>query len=73
KGRNAAAFAGMAILFVAAAVTPSLSFANPALTLARSLTESFTSITLADAAIIVIIQFAGAALAVFAYRRLQKT
>ena len=73
KGRYVAAFAGMAILFVAAAVTPSLSFANPALTLARSLTESFTSIALADAVIIVLVQFAGAGLAVFACQRLQKT
>lgn len=73
KGRYIAAFVGTAILFMAAAVTPSLSFANPALTLARSLTESFTSMALADAVAIVLIQFAAAALAVFAWRRLRKT
>jgi glycerol uptake facilitator-like aquaporin len=50
---------GLAILAVALA-TPSLSLANPAVTLARGLTDSFTSIRLGDAAIIVLCQFAGA-------------
>lgn len=49
----------LAILAVALA-TPSLSFANPAVTLARGLTDSFTSIRLGDACIIALCQFGGA-------------
>ena len=49
----------LAMLAVAMA-TPSLSLANPAVTLARGLTDSFTSIRLADAGLIVLCQFAGA-------------
>ena len=41
---------GALALLAIALATPSLSFANPALTLARALTESFTSIRLLDAA-----------------------
>jgi glycerol uptake facilitator-like aquaporin len=52
-------FGGLCLLAVALA-TPSLSFANPAITLARGLTDSFTSIRLADAGSILACQFAGA-------------
>jgi glycerol uptake facilitator-like aquaporin len=73
RGRYIAAFVATAILFIAAAVTPSLSFANPALTLARGLTESFTSIALADAVIIALIQLAAAGIAVPALRYQRKS
>jgi glycerol uptake facilitator-like aquaporin len=49
----------LAVLAVALA-TPSLSLANPALTLARGLTDTFMSIRLTDAGIIVGCQLAGA-------------
>jgi glycerol uptake facilitator-like aquaporin len=52
-------FGGLALLAVVLA-TPSLSLANPAVTLARGLTDSFTSIRLADAGLIVACQFGGA-------------
>ncbi len=52
-------FAGLAMLAVILA-TPSLSLANPAVTLARGLTDSFTSMRLADAGLILVCQFAGA-------------
>ena len=55
-------FGALSLLAVALA-TPSLSFANPAITLARGLTDSFTSIRLADAALILVCQFAGALVA----------
>ncbi|MBX2804510.1 MAG: hypothetical protein KTR19_00940 [Hyphomicrobiales bacterium] len=73
KGRYIAAFVGTAIIFIAAAVTPSLTFVNPAITFARGLTESFTSIALIDGVIIGLLQFSAAAIAVFAYQRLRKT
>jgi glycerol uptake facilitator-like aquaporin len=73
RGRYLAAFVATAIIFIAAAVTPSVSFANPALTLARSLTETFASIALTDAVIIAGIQLAAAAFAVFAMQRLKRT
>jgi glycerol uptake facilitator-like aquaporin len=47
---------GAICLLIIAPATPSISFANPAVTLARSLTESFTAIALTDAVIIAIIQ-----------------
>jgi glycerol uptake facilitator-like aquaporin len=72
RGRYIAAFVGTAIMFIAAAVTPSVSFANPALTLARSLTETFMSIALTDAVIIALVQFAAAGLGVFALQRLKR-
>jgi glycerol uptake facilitator-like aquaporin len=50
------AFAMLAV----ALATPSLSLANPAVTLARGLTDSFTSIRLFDAGVIVAWQLAGA-------------
>lgn len=50
---------GFALLAIALA-TPSTSFANPALTLARSLTDSFTAIRLSDALIIAGLQMLAA-------------
>jgi glycerol uptake facilitator-like aquaporin len=47
---------GALALLAIALATPSLSFANPALTLARALTDSFTAIRLIDAATIAGIQ-----------------
>ena len=52
-------FGAFALLAMAIA-TPSLSLANPAITLARGLTDSFTSIRLGDAGVIVACQLAGA-------------
>ena len=72
RGRILAAFVGTAIMFIATAVTPSVSFVNPALTLARSLTETFTSIALTDAVIIALVQFAAAGFGVFALQRLTR-
>lgn len=72
RGRYIAAFVATAVLFMAAAVTPSVSFANPALTLARSLTETFTSIALMDAVIIALVQLAAAGLGVFALQRVKQ-
>lgn len=51
---------GALCILAAALATPSLSLANPALTLARGLTDSFTSIRLGDAGLILACQFAGA-------------
>jgi len=47
---------GALALLAISLATPSLSFANPALTLARSLTDSFTAIRLPDAAAIAGVQ-----------------
>ena len=55
-------FGALSLLALALA-TPSLSFANPAITLARGLTDSFTSIGLADAGLILVCQFTGALIA----------
>ena len=51
---------GASALLAIALATPSLSFANPALTLARSLTDSFTAIRLIDAGVIAGIQLLAA-------------
>ena len=51
---------GALTLVAVALATPSLSLANPAITLARGLTDSFTSMRLVDAALIAACQFAGA-------------
>jgi glycerol uptake facilitator-like aquaporin len=51
---------GALCMLAAVLATPSLSLANPALTLARGLTDSFTSIRLGDAGLILICQFAAA-------------
>lgn len=52
--------AGGFVLLAGALATPSTSFANPALTLARALTDSFTSIRLEDAILIAGIQMLAA-------------
>jgi glycerol uptake facilitator-like aquaporin len=52
-------FGALALTAVSLA-TPSLSLANPAITFARGLTDSFTSIRLMDAALIAACQLAGA-------------
>ena len=57
--RAEALFGGLGLLAVILA-TPSLSTVNPAVTLARGLTDSFTSIRLADAGLILACQFSGA-------------
>ncbi|MGF1621571.1 MAG: aquaporin [Rhodomicrobiaceae bacterium] len=51
---------GAACLLAIALATPSLSLANPALTLARGLTDSFLAIRLEDAVVIAAIQIAAA-------------
>jgi glycerol uptake facilitator-like aquaporin len=56
---RAALIGGVCLLAIALA-TPSISFANPALTLARTLTDSFTAIRLMDGLIICGVQFAAA-------------
>lgn len=48
--------------------TASTSFANPAVTLARSLTDSFTGIRPIDAPLFIVMQMIGAGLAFAAYR-----
>jgi glycerol uptake facilitator-like aquaporin len=63
--RGVPLFGGLALL-AAALATPSLSLANPAITLARGLTDSFTSIRLEDAGLIVACQLAGALAATLA-------
>ncbi len=60
RGRNLMPVTGAACLLVAALATPSISFANPALTLARSLTDSFTAIALSGAVLIAAFQFLAA-------------
>jgi glycerol uptake facilitator-like aquaporin len=59
-------------LYITAAYwfTASTSFANPAVTLARSLTDSFAGIRVVDAPAFIVAQFLGAVLAVFVARRL---
>jgi glycerol uptake facilitator-like aquaporin len=64
---GAGAIVGGACLLAIALATPSISFANPALTLARALTDSFTAIRLTDAAVICGVQFL-AALGAFGLR-----
>lgn len=48
--------------------TSSTSFANPAITISRTITDTFTAIRPQDAAIFIAVQLAAAALTVFAYR-----
>jgi glycerol uptake facilitator-like aquaporin len=62
---------GALALLAITLTTPSMSFANPAVTLARALTDSFTSIRLEDAAVIAAIQLAGAVVAWLVHRWLQ--
>ena len=57
RGREAPIpLTGALALIAISLATPSLSFANPALTVARSLTDSFTAIRLVDAAAIAGVQ-----------------
>ena len=57
RGREALIpLTGALALIAISLATPSLSFANPALTVARSLTDSFTAIRLVDAAAIAGVQ-----------------
>jgi glycerol uptake facilitator-like aquaporin len=57
-------------LYITAAYwfTASTSFANPAVTLARSFTDSFSGIALADAPAFILVQFAAALLAAWCWR-----
>jgi glycerol uptake facilitator-like aquaporin len=56
-----AALAGGLTLLAVSLIMPSMSFANPAITLARALTDSFTAIRLIDAGCIAACQVLGAA------------
>lgn len=71
RNRTEAALPYTVALTIVAAYwfTSSTSFANPAVTLARSLTDSFAGIRPADMPAFVAAQFAGAALAVLLDRR----
>jgi glycerol uptake facilitator-like aquaporin len=60
-----AALAGGFTLLAVSLIMPSMSFANPAITLARALTDSFTAIRLIDAGCIAACQVLGAAAGVF--------
>jgi glycerol uptake facilitator-like aquaporin len=62
-------------LYIAAAYwfTASTSFANPAVTVARSLTNTFSGISPVDAPIFILAQFVGAVLCWFMFLRLSKT
>jgi glycerol uptake facilitator-like aquaporin len=62
------AFAGAFALLAVALATPSMSFANPAVTLARTLTDSFTSIRVEDGWPVCIAQLLGAVTALAAAR-----
>jgi glycerol uptake facilitator-like aquaporin len=64
-GKKSAAAAGVIACYIVAAYwfTASTSFANPAITLARSLTDSFSGIALADAPGFIAAQLVGAVLA----------
>jgi glycerol uptake facilitator-like aquaporin len=59
------ALAGGLALLAVSLIMPSMSFANPAITLARTLTDSFTAIRLQDAGCIAACQVLGAAAGVF--------
>ena len=61
-------------LFISAGYwfTSSTSFANPAVTVARSFTDSFTGIRLADAPAFIAAQLIGAVLAALLFRWLEK-
>ena len=65
---HAVAYAVAAYISAAYWFTPSTSFANPAVTLARSLTDTFAGIRPADVPGFVIAQFIGAAGATFLFR-----
>ena len=61
-------------LYITAAYwfTASTSFANPAVTVARSLSDTFAGIAPADAPMFILAQIVGALIAVFAASRLFK-
>ena len=69
-GRRPAEAGAVVALYIVAAYwfTASTSFANPAITIARSLTDSFSGIAPADVAAFTACQFAGAILAAFTAR-----
>lgn len=68
-----AAFTGGCAILAISLATPSMSFANPAVTLARTLTDSFTSIRVEDGWPICAAQLAGAIAALFLVRWLFPT
>ena len=65
---SVAPFAVAAYITSAYWFTSSTSFANPAVTLARTMTDTFTGIRAVDAPPFIIAQFAGAIVAVFLFR-----
>jgi glycerol uptake facilitator-like aquaporin len=65
---SAVPFAVAAYITAAYWFTASTSFANPAVTLARSVTDTFSGIRPADAPGFIVAQFAGAASATFLFR-----
>jgi glycerol uptake facilitator-like aquaporin len=69
---SAAPFAVAAYITSAYWFTSSTSFANPAVTLARTMTDTFAGIRAVDAPPFIIAQFAGAIAAVFLFRWLLK-
>jgi glycerol uptake facilitator-like aquaporin len=74
RARSAAVpFAVAAYITSACWFTSSTSFANPAVTLARSFTDTFAGIRPADAPAFIIAQFAGAAAATALFRWLVPT
>lgn len=70
RGQAGTALIGAIALLAIALTTPSMSFANPALTLARTLTESFAAIRLGDAIVIAALQLLAGLAAWMAVRRL---
>ncbi len=72
SGRQPAEAGGVVGLYIVAAYwfAASTSFANPAITIARSLTDSFSGIAIADAPWFIACQFAGALAGVLAARLL---
>ncbi len=66
-------FTGAFCLLAIALATPSTSFANPAISLARALTDSFTSIRLADALVIAGVQILAALFALALWRWVMET
>lgn len=69
---SVAPFAVAAYITSAYWFTSSTSFANPAVTLARTMTDTFTGIRAVDAPPFIIAQFAGSIAAVFLFRWLLK-
>ena len=65
---SAVPFAGAAYIVAAYWFTPSTSFANPAVTLARAATDTFAGIRPADVPVFIVAQLAGAAAATALFR-----